>query len=281
MRYWLATLLAIILYNPVLSAELELSNKVVHICDDGAEWPPFTYYERENGVKTSILIGYSVDIIREIFNKHNVEFDLKIVPWKRCQVEVEHGKRYQMFLSGVFSAERNKKYHVTQIYYYTKHHYFWSLKKYPKGLTLRQDTLSHTLFDLVNKYDMGSIHGYGLGTFEANGIDTNRIDSSSPNYQSLEKKLMSGRIDVFHESLEVLDGLAKIGDTMITKNPEIGHAPIPGMSPRGFHMMISKKYVDGLLLKNLIMSEIEIMKTNGRLDDLWEKYFDSPSVLTN
>jgi len=75
-------ILAISTFATALHAEIitvkDLRGKTINICDDGAEWPPYTYYKRVNGEATKELVGYSVDVIREIFSKHGIEFTLKI-----------------------------------------------------------------------------------------------------------------------------------------------------------------------------------------------------------
>jgi len=38
----------------------DLKGKTISICDDGAEWPPYTYYKRVDGKKSKEIIGFSV-----------------------------------------------------------------------------------------------------------------------------------------------------------------------------------------------------------------------------
>ena len=48
----LVILTGLIVMNPVLAQGLppELAGKTIHICDDGGEWAPFTYFKRNNGI---------------------------------------------------------------------------------------------------------------------------------------------------------------------------------------------------------------------------------------
>src|SRR5437867_3116882 len=39
-------------------------DKVIAVCDDGEEWPPYTYYKRSLGIKTDELVGYAQDQAR-------------------------------------------------------------------------------------------------------------------------------------------------------------------------------------------------------------------------
>jgi polar amino acid transport system substrate-binding protein len=265
-----------------LSAEpVNLKGETVSICDDGSEWPPYTYYKRVNGKKTDELVGYSVDVIREIFDKHGIKFKLKLLPWKRCQREMAEGKKYQMFLSGGLNRERIKTYYITQPYYFTKFYYFWSEKHHPNGLNIRTDSLKNALYDLVNKYKMGNILGYGMGIYKKHNISISKVDFGAMDYKALAQKLRLGRIDVFYESLEILSGCQAIGTADILDDPEFKSAVIPGITPRGYQFMITKNHKYGLALRNLIDQEITLMRATGRLDELLKKYIKKSKPLFN
>ncbi|MCP4712831.1 MAG: amino acid ABC transporter substrate-binding protein, partial [Planctomycetes bacterium] len=213
--------------------------------------------------------------------KHGISFNLDIIPWKRCQAEVENGVKYQMFLSGGLNPSRLEKYHITQPYYFTRAYYFWALKHHPNGLNIRDDSLKNTLHDLTNKYKMGNVLGYGMGIYKSNGIDISNVYNGAPNYKSLEQMLLKGRVDVFYEAIEIIEGLAKIGVADITQNPDIRFAAIPGMTPRGYQMMFSKNYQHSLALRNLIDPALTLMRATGRLDALLNKYLVNSNPIYN
>ena len=118
----------LIVMNPVLvqAQPPELAGKTIRICDDGGEWAPFTYFMRNNGVKTNKIVRFSVDVIQQIFAKYKIPYTSDLPPWKRCLSGVEKGTKYDMFLSGVKNPEREKKYHISESYYVTTPHYYWS-----------------------------------------------------------------------------------------------------------------------------------------------------------
>ena len=265
-----------------LSAQsVNLKGKTISICDDGAEWPPYTYYERVNGEKTEELVGYSVDVIREIFTKYGIKFTLAIIPWQRCQNEVDIGTKYQMFLSGGLNPGRIKRYHISQPYYFTKLYYFWSKKNHPNGLDISNKSLKAALWDLMNKYKMGNIIGYGMGQSKSLGLDTSKVDTGAKDYKALKSKILKGRVDNFQESMEVLSGLAAIGTTDIVNDPDIAYAPLPHATPRGYQMMFTKQKKIGLQLRDLVDREITQMRAIGRLDELMKKYIKGSQPLFN
>ncbi len=218
-------------------------------------------------------MGYSVDVIREIFSKHGIKFTLEIIPWKRCQAKVDEGDQYQMLLSGGYNSDRAKKYHLTQIYYGTTYAYFWSKKHHPNGLDIGSDSAT-ALADLVYKYQMAAILGYGMGVFKTAGIDLSSVDDGAKDYKALVSKLLDGRVDVFTEGHEIIAGLYQVGKLQhnILEDTDIGSAPIPGIKSRGYHMMISKKHPVGLKLRGLIDQELTLMDATGRLDEILRKY---------
>jgi polar amino acid transport system substrate-binding protein len=265
-----------------LSAQsVNLKGKTISICDDGAEWPPYTYYERVNGKKTEELVGYSVDVIREIFTKYGIKFTLAIIPWQRCQNEVDIGTKYQMFLSGGLTPGRIKRYHISQPYYFTNSYYFWSKKNHPNGLDISNKSVKAALWDLMNKYKMGSLIGYGMGRTKSLGLDTSKVDTGAKDYKALKGKILKGRVDNFQESMEVLSGLAAIGATDIVNDPDIAYAPLPGTTPRGYQMMFTKQQKIGLQLRDLVDREITQMRAIGRLDELMKKYIKGSQPIFN
>lgn len=265
-----------------LSAQsMNLRGKTISICDDGAEWPPYTYYKRVNEKKTTELVGYSVDVIREIFDKYGIKFTLRIIPWTRCKSEMAEGKKYQMFLSGGLNPQRIKTYYITQPYYFTNTYYFWSKKHHPNGLDISTKNLKSALFDMVNKYKLGNFLGGGMGLFKTNGIDISKVDFGAMDYKALGAKLSHGRIDVFQESLEILTGYQVIGKADLLNDPNLKYAPIPGVTPRGYQFMITKNHKYGLALRNLIDPEITLMRATGRLDELLKKYIKRGKPIFN
>ncbi|WP_415896023.1 substrate-binding periplasmic protein [Neptuniibacter sp. PT34_22] len=251
-----------------------LTGKTISICDDGSEWPPFSYFERLNGNKSEKIIGYSVDVIKEIFDKHSIKFTIKLPPWKRCLVEVDKGNQFQMLLSAGLSSERAKKYLLSRPYYTTTRYYFWSKKVHPNGLEVDTSSEKQAFLDLTEKYKMGLIHGYGTGALEKAGVDLSKTDSGSKTQDALVRKLHAGRIDNFYSGFEVLSGLTLIGATNAMNDPDLGYAPL-GSNKRKYQMMFTKNNPIGMKLKLLIDKELALMEASGRLDELLAPYMNS------
>ncbi len=273
------------LFSCILVAETvsvdSLKGKTIRICDDSAEWPPYTYYQRIDGKVSRKLVGFSVDVIREIFDQYEIKFELEIIPWKRCIKEVIEGQKYHMLLNATLNKERIQDLYITQPFYFTQQYYFWSKRKYPYGLDIKTSSLRDALYDLVHKYKMGNIRGYAMGLFETHGINIDNVDEGASDYPALLIKFKKGRFDVFAQSIEVLIGLELIGKAQILSDPDIGRASIPLATPTGFHIMISKRNKLGLALLRLIDPEISHMRATGRLDELLKKYIKDSRPIFN
>ncbi|WP_434658213.1 substrate-binding periplasmic protein [Chromobacterium violaceum] len=256
-----ALLLCLLLSHGPASAE-EPDRSPVRICDDGDEWPPYTYYRRTNGEPTAEITGFSVEVIGAILGKHGIPFTIALPPWKRCLASIEAGENYVMALSASKNPDRERRFLFSMPYYQTHYYVFYAKDRFPQGLKLDSQA------DL-NRYRLGGIKGYAysnLGT-----VDKDRMVRAA-SYPELVKMMKAGRLDVFAEDYEVMAGLASIGTLDIIGDPSIGRAPLPGANANPFHMIFSRKNPRGEALRQLIDSELEAMRRSGQLAKLLAKY---------
>jgi len=227
----------------------------VHICDDDAEWPPYLYYQRQDGRKGAPVRGYSADVVAAIFARHGTAYSIELLPWKRCLQELRVGTRYQMLLSASSNPEREAEFLLSRPYYTTHDHYFYSRRAHPHGLALRRPA------DL-NRYALGGISGYANSQLE--GVDKTAMIRTG-NYVALVNMLRLGRGEVFAEDIEVIDGMSRLGIRDFADTADLAHAPLPETAPNTFHMMFSKSAPLGSALKDLIDGELAAMEKSGEL----------------
>ncbi|WP_434628827.1 substrate-binding periplasmic protein [Chromobacterium sp. CV08] len=235
---------------------------VVHICDDGEEWPPFTYYRRVDGKPTTEITGYSVEVIGAILGKHGIPFTITLPPWKRCLASIEAGENYVMALSASKNPEREQRFLFSAPYYQTHYYVFYAKDRFPQGLKLDSQA------DL-NQYRLGGIKGYAYSNLAT--VDKDRMVRAA-SYPELVKMMKAGRLDVFAEDYEVMAGLSSIGALDIIGDPSIGRAPLPGANANPFHMIFSRKNPSGEQLRQLVDQELEAMRRSGQLARLLAKY---------
>lgn len=255
-----SALLAIATCTPIVWAG-PLKGSTVHVCEDGAEWPPYSYYKRVNGQPTKEVVGLAVDIIGAILKKADVGLSIDLLPWARCQKELVTGGMYQLALNASYSELRAKTYHLSRPYYSTTNFYFYSKRVHPAGLKIEQ------LADLKN-YRVCGLFGYNYETY---GLAPANIDQGAYSFASVIGKVHAGRCDLFLEKYQVMAGFGATGQPFLD-DESLGRAPVPGMAPTQFYMMLSRagEHADELL--KLVNDGLHDMEASGELGRLTKKY---------
>ena len=246
----------------LVPAHAEISaGSTIATCNDGGEWPPFLYHVRENGVRTDKVVGYDIDVLTRIFEKHELNFTFDLIAWSRCLHEVEQGDNYRMVSSVAYSEERAKKYLVTEPYYTVQPHYFYPKANFPNGLDIE------SLDDFVN-YKVCGLRGYNYTNF---GISPEIIDTGTKVFEQLIEKTVRKRCDIFLGRFEIFAGFAKTGNNYIGDN-NLGTAPMPGVPGDKFYMMISRNYEDAEELKQILDEGIIEITASGEAESLLAPY---------
>ncbi len=250
-------LISFIIIGTVLPTLAEnLQDKTIHITDDDGEWPPYVYYKWINGKKSTEIVGFSVDVVKEILSKNDINFTITLLPWKRALLCVEYGEKYQIILAGTYNKERAEKYYISNPYFTTSAYYFYSKKHNPNGLNIKKKAD-------YKKYKVAGLRGYNYTNY---GLNKDDIDNYLGNYGSMIEYLHLNRCDVFIESIEVFIGFSIIGKNYLA-DPDLGYGTTGDISSEAFHMMFTKKEV-GKELKRIIDEGILEMEKSGRLDEL-------------
>ncbi|WP_374435494.1 substrate-binding periplasmic protein [Inhella sp.] len=241
------------------AAALDLQE--VLACDDGAEWPPFTHYLRDaQGKPSSELGGFSVEVLQQILGQAGIRLRLELLPWARCQREVESG-RYLMALNASYSQERDARFWLTQPYYRTTHSYFFSRRHFPQGLPIAH------LADLANQRVCG-VRGYN---YEAYKVPAEKIDFGARDFAAVVAKLHLGRCTIGLEKLEIVAGYRITGKDLLA-DPELGHAQVPELPPGEFHMMVSRQHPQGEALRDLLNRGLSTLRSSGQLQALQRRH---------
>ena len=242
----------------------------VRICDDAAEWPPYTYYPRVDGKPDkSRLTGAVVELLDEIFKINEMEYSIKLLPWKRCLNEVYRfgeNRKFEVFTDGTFSVERTNKYYLSAMIYTTHQGVFYSKKKYPNGVPMQKSS------DL-NRFNLCGVHGWNYEYLytDYGVVKDKKIDTGAKNIRHALTKISKLRCDVLPNSLEpVYGGVAVEKYTIPADNASI---PIPGVDPTTFHIFVSKSSPRAYELLTKINQAILILQHNGVSNKIFNKYF--------
>lgn len=256
----LLMLLACLTPGAVRAQSETLTGSTFSVCDDADEWPPYSYWQRIDGKKSTQLTGYAVDVLKTIFARHGINYQLRLLPWARCLAELKLGTHYQMALNLSYSAERDKDYLLTRPYYSTTNYYYYSRKQHRQGLNIG------SVADL-KRYTVCGIHGYNYTTY---GLAPSEINQRAKDIPQLITMLHLGRCDLFVEKQEILVGFGALGQPYLD-DPELGREPIRGMQPTPFHMAISRAAPQAQAMKEILDRELLQMESSGQLKNLWEK----------
>lgn len=233
--------------------------RLIKVCDDQAEWPPYTYSERSEGKKTQKIVGYSIDFLTEIFSAKNIKFTIDLVPWAQCLEDLRQGK-YDMTLNAGFNSERNRNYLISRTFYsMTPVYFFDNSKKVP---------LLESAADL-KKYKLCGVKGYNYRAGFL--LDADSIDLSSTSIIEALKKMKEGKCEIVPERLEAVVGY-KVVKTYDYEANGISYRLIPQMEPVSFHMMMSRKIPYRKELYQMINEGINHLRQTEKDKALLKKY---------
>lgn len=255
--------ISLILPNSVLSKELQ-------ICDDQAEWPPYMYFPRKNGVADkSQLTGATKDLIDRIFATSGISYSIKLLPWKRCLNEVVEGDTYEVFADASSNEERLKSYHRTKATYKTTEGLFFSKKRFPNGLDLSKASD-------INQYKLCGILGYNYNNYFKLGVKK-EVDMGVNHARKAFQKLENGRCEVFLSTIAPIFGAVAINQFSLS--PQIDHTTLPGGQGTAFYFWVSKKSPRATVLLETINTAIDKLYGNGEANKIFKKYLPGGTAL--
>lgn len=237
------------------------SGTAVYIGIEPSDWPPYEFFQRKNGEKTEKVIGFTVDVVNEIFSQNSLKFEFRVFPWKRCLFYLESGEKIQMILPTSVNAERKKKYLISHRVYTITPSYFYMKKKYPNGIAIKSPR------ELLKYSPIGGKLGFNYLNF---GIKNETVDRGATSFDALVEKLKKGRCNIVLARYEVLRAHSLIGQPYLSH--DIGHAPIPGVAGEDFYFMISKNHQHSNELLQIINNGIDDLRSQGRLKEMLKKY---------
>jgi len=191
MLSWIALSLAVVLTTVLAPARFAGAADLILNTQDFA---PFSY--EVNGV----VSGPPADVIRRVCADAKITCDMRLLPWRRAQQEVEDGKAHGMFVIG-WNAERAKSLHFSPPLLTTEYGFF-----------VREDNpLKFTQTADVKGYVVGvfgpSNTATALGKIKAEVGDLT-IDMT-PDDESAFRKLSLGRVKAVFSNRDVGYDLAK------------------------------------------------------------------------
>lgn len=241
-------------------------SSVVMVCNDNAEWPPYTFHPRENGkADKSKLTGATYESLGIIFKQSGMDMTMKMIPWKRCLDEVKNYEtkgNFEMFIDGSSNKDRMSQYIRTDAFYQISQGFFYSTKAFPSGPDVKK------VSDL-NKFKVCGVAGYNYEPYEKYGL-TAKIDTGSKNSEALLKKLSSGRCDIFLSTIEPIVGGDLVGQFTLT--PDVKYQVLQEIPKTKFYAWVSKGSPRAAQLVEVINKGLSKMKADGELETVYKKF---------
>lgn len=245
--------------SPAITQQLD--DKALRVCGDNGEWPPFAFYSRDSHQDSAVVVGYSVEVLKAVFEHHDIGVEVELVPWKRCLREVARGGRFHALIDATLNEQRARRFLVSRPYYHTRPYYFYSSRHFPDGLAIQSP-------EQLRQYRVCGLLGYNYVIY---GVGRDAVDTTTRNFSDLIAKLHRKRCDLFIEQFEIMAGFRFTNEPDYLADMDLTYAPLPYTDPVPFHMMFPRDPL-GRALKQLVDQRLETLERSGRLDALLQRY---------
>ena len=115
-------------------ASLPPNTEIVICTTPQTAWAPFEYHKRTGNKE---LLGYNIDVMKEITTSHKLKLKHVVRPWKRCLMSLKSGE-FHMIWPTSLNDERRRDYLYSRHSYELTPAYFYLKSKFPDGLTVKQ-----------------------------------------------------------------------------------------------------------------------------------------------
>ncbi|GAB6073831.1 substrate-binding periplasmic protein [Nautilia lithotrophica] len=240
--------------------------KPINICDDSAQWPPFTFLDQNKKLK-----GLTIDILNEVFRRINKNYKMELIPWKRCLYLVKNydkTNKYEMFVDGTYTKQRADDYYITMPIYSTHNVAWFSRNKFSKK------EIKNIILHKPNTLRYCDVNGYQTEMYykKLNLSKKIKIDQGAKTSCDVLKKISKNRCDVMIASKEGIIGYSVTGKCKIPK--DIAYVDLPVFKETQFYMFISKKYPNAKKLLKAINKALQEMRNDGTYQKLQKKWLN-------
>lgn len=225
------------------------------LCAEDAGWPPFSFQKKS---PTETFRGFNADLIKMIFDKHGISYEVVIRPWKRCLSEGILGD-VSIVMDAAKNPEREKNYLLTEpVYSLTPVVFFANSKSdlYP---------------DYLNAADLQKLRACGQKgyTYSNFGFDNVRVELVSEALLHVLDLAVLERCDIGLARKEVfLYELKSYADAH-----KLDYRPLQNAPKEQFYWLINRQLDFAEELKQLIDEEVSELYRSGKAQELLNAYF--------
>lgn len=253
--------LLLLLYVTASAGAAEIP-ATVQVCGDESEWPPYTFYARQDGKKTSVVAGYNIDLLNLLLAKSGRQANYVLLPWKRCLAEATSGA-YDIVLDGVKAPERLKTFLFPPSHYATSTAYLYNRDRPLPALT------SPAVLSTVKACGQA---GYIYNLPSNTPIPL--VDTTAKSFDAVIKMLEQGRCDLVFADLEIVRGYRLIGLYDAFRSGKLAAIPAPvwGRSYTDFYLMVSPATPYHQELLQLLNTGLGHARASGDMQNLLARY---------
>lgn len=237
------------------------ADKPLRACGSNSEQPPFSFYERKNGVDTSKVMGVTVDMLKALEPTLGQKVEVTLLPWRRCLAGLKSGD------VDLAIDDRPGK-NPTDEFLHSKAYF----QLYPTyAFSVEAKTAN---FDVEKPGVLAQMKVCGLPgrQYDAFGIQESQVEYGTSSYKSAFDKLKAKRCDIFVEYREVIGGLFLVEPLMakVIVDRAFLMKPLLNAKPVGLVFSVTSK---SEALLNKLNVGIDAMQKKDKLSELLEPYF--------
>ncbi|MBX2831247.1 MAG: transporter substrate-binding domain-containing protein [Rhodospirillales bacterium] len=220
-------------------------------------YPPYVTEDVENSFLPALLT--------EIGTGMGVTFELKILPWKRCEQSVNDLDAWGA-IPYTSNAERAKIFLFSDPIYVADSHFF--AYRHPREDNRGPQPESYDALSDLQQWRIGGIQGYYYQPlFEQAGLNIDFAHSENQNFQ----RLRLGRIDLVPAATTVgWHSIKELFPPEIVAN--FYTLPKPLVEDAALHLMTSKNYPDNQALLARFNAALNEVQKNGTFAQLVDQY---------
>ena len=251
------TFILFLLFGPFTSSAAIPENQVINICAEDTGWIPYSMPVKLEAGGGYEFTGYNRDIVDAVFTKHNIKFKFEVRPWQRCLKEAIDGNIH-IVLDAASNEERRRDYLLTNSIYKMTPAYFYHSDN-DKNFKMKNADF------ILNNTPICGQSGY---TYKNFGIPNEEVKKLSKALRRIIDLVRAKRCRIGLTRLEVLQ--RELPENKGTG--EVSYSMIKDAKKEEFFWLINKKFNFSNDLKRIINSELRVLKQNGKLKEISNKY---------
>jgi len=244
----------------------------IPVCDDVSEWAPYTYLDpTPTATGSHPVAGAMVDLLDVVGQKMRIDFEITLMPWKRCLSDVaSHAPAHWAVVNGSINPERLNRYDASIPIYRVTPGVYVNTKSRHRGAS----PISRV--SELNQGRVCGISGYNYQEYLDAGL-TNDIDTGAKDITMAIAKLLAGRCDYLLASIEVMEASRTLNLTDVPSN--IQGFVLSDVEKPVFYILVSKHAPDSKRFLNTLNQTLRTLQQNGTTNTIFKKYLNNGTAL--